>query len=290
MSDIIPRLRGLAAGGSKAEKRLSNLVLSDIAYASKAPIADLAVRAKVSEPSVTRFCRALGCEGVRDFKFRLAQVLAIGGIYLFPEPLAHDERDTRIINAVCEGTKAAIERVRSAIDMRHVNLVAERLIKARQILAFGSGGVSSMGAVELQNRLFRLGLAVMAYTDGQMQRMAAAVSNPDTVVVAISSSGYAASVVEATHVARRYGAQTISITNPTSDLAGEAEINLGFSIPADTNIYKPTSGRYALLMIIDLIATATAEMLGPSVLEGLRRIRTSLSSLEMSDPGRPIGD
>ena len=289
-TDIINRLRLLAADGSKAERRLAEVILDDIEYASRAPIADLALKAGVSEPSVTRFCRSLDCDGVRDFKFKLAQVLAIGGIYLSPEPLVRDERDARIVNAVTDGAVRAMERIRDIVDMGMVNSVAEALAKARYICVFGSGGVSSMGAVEMQNRLFRLGLSVVAHTDGQMQRMSAAVCDRESLVIAISASGEALSIIESVRVARQYGATTVALTNPTSTLASEAQFTLPFVIAADSQLYKPTSGRYALLFLIDLVAMATAETLGPKVLEGLRRIRTSLSGLNMSDPGRPIGD
>ncbi|MFC6490426.1 MurR/RpiR family transcriptional regulator [Nitratireductor sp. GCM10026969] len=289
-TDIVNRLRIWAADGSKAERRLAEVILADIEYASRAPIADLALRAGVSEPTVTRFCRALGCDGVRDFKFKLAQVLAIGGLYLFPEPLVRDERDARIVDAIADGAANAMQRVRDAIDMGTVNDVADLAIKARQIYVFGSGGVSSMGAVEMQNRLFRLGLSIVAHTDGQMQRMSAAVCDGHSVVFAISASGAAASTIESVRVARQYGARTIAITHPESVLAKEAEICLPFVIPPDTQLYKPTSGRYALLFLVDLVAMTVAESIGPSVLEGLRRIRVSLSGLNMSDPGRPIGD
>ncbi|WP_274427259.1 MurR/RpiR family transcriptional regulator [Chelativorans sp. YIM 93263] len=289
-TDIVNRLRIWAADGSKAERRLAEIILSDIEYASRAPIADLALRAGVSEPTVTRFCRSLGCEGVREFKFKLAQVLAIGGLYLFPEPLVRDERDARVVDAVADGAAAAIQRARDTTDMSTVNAVAEMAVNAGQICVFGSGGVSSLGAVEMQNRLFRLGLSVVAHTDGQMQRMQSAVCDKKSLVFAISASGQATSIIESVRVARQYGARTVAITNPGSDLAKEAEVCLPFVIAPDTQLYKPTAGRYSLLFIIDLIAMTTAEMIGPSVLEGLRRIRISLSGLNMSDPGRPVGD
>ncbi|MCF3936210.1 SIS domain-containing protein [Acuticoccus sp. M5D2P5] len=288
--DIVAQMRHLAADGSKAERRIAEVVLNDIEYASKASIAELALRAGVSEPTVTRFCRSLACDGMRDFKFRLAQILAIGGLYLFPEPLEREEREARVVNSVYDGAVAALDRVRDSLDVTTINTAAEHLTKARQIIVYGSGGVSSMGAIELQTRLFRFGLAITAHTDGQLQRMTAALAGRDTAIVAISSSGHANSVVQATRIARQYGARTIAITDPTSALAREAELLLPFTIPGDSKVFKPTSGRYSLLMILDILSTVTAEMLGPGVLEGLRRIRTSLSALNMSDSGRPIGD
>ena len=59
-------------------------------------------------------------------------------------------------------------------------------------------------------------------------------------------------------------------------------------VPAeDSNIYKPTSARYGLLAVVDMIAMVTAELRGPGIVEGMRRIKMSLKS---TDAQLPIGD
>jgi DNA-binding MurR/RpiR family transcriptional regulator len=147
-----------------------------------------------------------------------------------------------------------------------------------------------MMATELQNRLFRLGIPVLAQVDGQLQRMYAAVATRETTVIAFSVSGYARSVVEAILVARQYGAETVAITAPGSDLAKAANTVIPFQPNEDGNLYKPTSSRFALMAILDMIATATAEIHGPKVLESLRRIKHSLNTLKIDDPRLPLGD
>ena len=47
---------------------------------------------------------------------------------------------------------------------------------------------------------------------------------------------------------------------------------------------------YALLAIVDMIATATAESRDSKVLESLRRIKQSLNILKVDDPRLPLGD
>ncbi len=290
VADIITRLQAMTQDGSKSDRRLAALVLSDLDFASKAAISDIASRAGVSEPTVTRFCRSLGCEGVRDFKFWLAQALAVGGVYLNPEPLNRDIREQRVASAVTGAAIAAIERASAALDMGTLLAVGERLAISAQILCIGSGGTSSMLATELQNRLFRLGLSVVAQVDGELQRMYAAVAGPQTTVVAFSTSGFARSVVEAVSLARQYGAHTVAITAPDSALAKAAETLIAFQPVEDGNIYKPTSSRFALLAILDMIATATAESRDTKVLESLRRIKQSLNTLKIDDPRLPLGD
>ena len=50
-------------------------------------------KAAVSEASVTRFAKAIGCRDVRDLKLRLAQATAVGLRFLQPAP-AVTETDT----------------------------------------------------------------------------------------------------------------------------------------------------------------------------------------------------
>jgi len=288
--DIITRLQMTAENGSKADRRLAAMVLADLDFASKASISEIAAKIDVSEPTVTRFCRGLGCEGVRDFKFWLAQAIAVGGQYLTAEPVDRDQREQRVASVVSNAAIAAIERISASVDMQAVFTVAEILERSGQILCIGSGGTSSMLATEMQNRLFRLGLSAISQVDGQLQRMFAAVSTPQTTVLAFSISGYAQSIVDATQVARQYGARTIAVTAPGSNLARMAELIIPFQPVEDGNLYKPTSSRFALLAIVDMIATATAETRGTKVLESLRRIKQSINTLKVDDPRLPLGD
>ncbi|MCW4116302.1 MurR/RpiR family transcriptional regulator [Aurantimonas sp. MSK8Z-1] len=288
--DIIDRLRMRAEDGSKSEKRLALFVLDNAHFASTAAIADIADRCSISEPTVTRFARSLGCQGVADFKFRLAQALAVGGLYLNAAPLTPDEREARILAAVADGARNAIDRVREMTDMGLVTRAAEMLASAQHVLAFGSGGTSSWMAREAENRLFRLGLSVRAETDSQMQVMQASVAGPQTVLLAFSISGHGRGLVEAVQVAKTYRARTIALTAPGSPLGRAADIHLPFALPEDGNIYKPSSGRYGLLALLDFLAMATAEAIGPRMLEGIRRIKQTLNTHIVANPNLPIGD
>lgn len=288
--DIITRLQRCKQEGSKSDRQLAAMVLEDFDFASKASISEIAGRIGVSEPTVTRFCRGLGCEGVRDFKFSLAQAMAVGGQYLTAQPAARDTMEQRIATIVSEAAMAAIARVAAAVDMVQLVGIAERLNGSSQILCIGSGGTSSMMATELQNRLFRLGLSAVAQVDGELQRMFAATATPGMMVVAFSTSGYAQSVVDAVEVARTYGAGAVAITAPGSALARVADTVVEYQPIEDGNLYKATSSRFALLAVVDMIAMAVAETRGTKVMETLRRIKQSLNTLKVDDPKLPIGD
>ncbi|MEX3917828.1 MurR/RpiR family transcriptional regulator, partial [Paraburkholderia sp. BR10872] len=76
VSNLIHHIRNVAESLRPAERKVAEMVLADIDFAMRGSITELALRADVSEPSVTRFCRAVGAHGLRDFKMRLAQSAA----------------------------------------------------------------------------------------------------------------------------------------------------------------------------------------------------------------------
>ena len=74
--DLLVAMRERAAALSQAQQQVAAAMLDDPDFALRANVEALARRAKVSPPTITRFCRALGCSGLREFKLRLAHTLA----------------------------------------------------------------------------------------------------------------------------------------------------------------------------------------------------------------------
>ena len=76
--DILSQIKDSYGELRPAERRVADVVLADVTFSVDASNAEIARRAEVSEPTVTRFCRAIGCDGVRDFKLKLAQSVVVG--------------------------------------------------------------------------------------------------------------------------------------------------------------------------------------------------------------------
>jgi len=290
--DIIARLKARLEAGHRAEVALIEVILGDMHFAITAPIAEMARRAGVSQPTVTRLARSLGFSSTREMKVHIAQALALGGAYLRADKI-RDENHTsnQVIFAICSHAHSALDLISMAMSASDLPKLGKMIAGARRIIIYGTGGNSSMAAVELQNRLFRLGLNSTAYADPQLQSMSASVSDKHTVVISFSTSGRVRSVLEAVAVARQYDAVCIGITKPETPLAGAVQHLLPFVFEEDqTALYKPSASRYAMLAVVDMLAMATAEAIGPSVLELLRRVRQSLTTLQASEPMQPIGD
>lgn len=285
--DIVGRLRERLTSGKDAEKRLVETILADLQFAAFEPIARIAERADVSEPTITRLARAIGFSGTRELRLHIAQALAIGGAYLRPEENNESESG---LSDVIRGAQAALDLVALGLAETDLPTIAEQIVDAKRILICGTGGGSGMAAVELQNRLFRLGLAVSAQIDPQLQRMNAATLCGEDIIIGFSLSGRVSSVLDALQIAGQYGAKTLAATPPDTPIQRASDFSLPLTYQEDHNLLKPSSSRFALLAVVDVIALSVAQAMRPRVTETLRRVRQSLATQDITNPNLPVGD
>ena len=215
--DLLSRIVRLSPKMSPAERRVSDLVLSDMEFAVHTHTTDIASRAGVSAATVTRFCRWVGCRGLRELKLDLARILAVGDRYLHPRIAVSrtSEAVTEIVSRIHRSLDALVEQVSDETLKR----AAAALFEATRVMVFGGGGGSSMVAMETENRLFRLGLSATYCNDAQLQLTMAATLTAQDVLVALSITGRYEPIIQATTVAAQYGAHTIAVTAPESPLS-----------------------------------------------------------------------
>jgi DNA-binding MurR/RpiR family transcriptional regulator len=282
--DIISRITERFIELSSAEKRIAQFILDDTQAVIALPIAELARQASVSQASITRFAKMLGCKDVRDLKVKLAQSLAVGQRFI------HEEPDLEGIQGIYETIINVLNVNRRAIDEPALAKAVGWLSDARQIVAIGMGGGSTICAAEVQHRLFRLGLLVTAQSDGLLVRMMAAAVAKHDVVVALSLGGYTQDVVESAAIARQYGAKVVAITPAGTPLAAQADALLPLVVHENDYIYKPSTSRYAMLAMVDVLATSLAVANKRQSRDRLRRIKLALDSHRGGADRQPLGD
>jgi RpiR family carbohydrate utilization transcriptional regulator len=289
--DILSQIKDAYAGLRPAERRVADVVRADVVFSVDASNAEIARRAEVSEPTVTRFCRAIGCDGVRDFKLKLAQSVVVGRLYLnLEQPPAPPDNVSPMWNAVFGEARNALSAVERQVDPNGVVRAAEMIATAHQVVVFGLGGSSTALAQETQYRLFRYGVVISAHADPYIMRMTASTLKPKDLVIAISATGRTRELLEAVEVAKHYGASIVGITAPDTDLAKICDVALTVDIPEFPDTMKPTASRFAFLAIIDLVSVAAGYRLDKSALETLRRIKYNVLAHRQGKELEPLGD
>ncbi|OLP42352.1 MurR/RpiR family transcriptional regulator [Rhizobium oryziradicis] len=286
--DIFATIQEERAQLSPSEQRIADILVSDLEFAVRASIVELAERASVSAPTVTRFCRRLGCQNFADFKMHLAKTAYVGVRYLNPEAKSTQASD--VAEDVITKAQNALYLMHRALDPDVLEKVADRLSRAEMIYAFGSGGNSSMIAMELQNRLFRLGSRVTACNDHNMQLMMTSAARSNDVLIGSSFSGKNLELVRCFELARENGISTIALTQSDGPVAKAAEVVVGIDLPEGDNIFRPTSTRFAYLAVIDVLASLVAYRNRKLSTVTLRHIKQQLVEHRDGDDRQVMGD
>jgi RpiR family carbohydrate utilization transcriptional regulator len=273
---VLDRIRASIPALPPAEQRVAKLVLADARSFASLPVTELAERAHVSKPTVVRFCRSVGYDGLADFKLKLAGSVN-EGVPFVHRAVDDDDKAGDIVVKVIDNAVAALLRYRNAAASQSVERAIAALAEAgrggHRIEFYGVGN-SGIVAQDAQHKFFRLGVTAAAVSDGHMQVMSATMLKPGDVAVIISNSGRSRDLLDVAEIARRKGATIVVITASGSALAREAQgvpnhILLAADHPEDADRYSPMVSRLLHLMIIDILTTGVALRLGSADLRPL---------------------
>ncbi len=259
-----------------AERRVADLVLERPHELLQLSLAAVANQAQVSEPTVIRCCRSLGCHGFADFKMRMAQSLASGQLFMHSDVGPNDSVAEMAAKVFGKAARTLLQ-VRSQLDPARLETAISLLCGARRVECYGLGS-SGIVAADAQHKLFRLGFPSVAYSDAHVHGMAATMLRPGDVVLAFSASGRTVDLISSVDLARESGADVIGITALGAPLAARCTVALELLVDEDTDIYTPMTTRLAQLTVVDTLVVGMALRQGPELLTRLQRAKDSLRS------------
>jgi RpiR family carbohydrate utilization transcriptional regulator len=275
---MLDRIRASLPSLAPAEQRVGKLVLQDPRAFANLPVTQLADRAHVSKPTVVRFCRSVGYDGLSDFKLKLAGSVS-EGVPFIHRSVDADDKTTDVMVKVIDNTVAAFLKYRndasaSALDQA-VQALAQTHSTGKRIEFYGVGN-SGIVAQDAQHKFFRLGMNTIAYSDGHMQVMSASMLSQGDCAVVISNSGRTRDLMDACDIAKKRGATTIVITASGSPLATAGQIHLTADHPESYDRYSPMVSRLLHLLIVDILATTVALRIGETLQPALREMKNNL--------------
>jgi RpiR family carbohydrate utilization transcriptional regulator len=284
-SALLERIAAALPALPPAEQRVAKLVLADAGGFATLPVGTLAERAKVSKPTVVRFCRSVGYGGLTDFKRKLAGSVN-EGVPFVHRAVAEGDSAPELVVKVLDNAVAALLAFRNAAAAASFERAIALLTQAGQAgkrIAFYGVGNSGIVAQDAQHKFFRLGVHAEAVSDGHVQVMGATMLGRGDVLVVISNSGRSRDLLDAAEIARRKGAATVLITVSGSPLAQTAasernHVLLATDHPEDHDRYSPMVSRLLHLLVIDILATGVALRLPPTLRPLLQEIKQNLRS------------
>jgi RpiR family transcriptional regulator, carbohydrate utilization regulator len=278
---MLERIKASLPSLAPAEQRVGKLVLLDPRSFANLPVSELSDRAHVSKPTVVRFCRSMGYDGLSDFKLKLAGSVS-EGVPFIHRSVDADDKVSDVMVKVIDNTVAAFLKYRNDASSFAFEKASEALAetyKQRRRIEFYGVGNSGIVAQDAQHKFFRLGVTSIAYSDGHMQVMSASTVGPGDCVVVISNSGRTRDLMDACDIARKNGATTIVITASGSPLASAGHVHLAADHPEGYDRYSPMVSRLLHLLMVDILATSVALRIGGAKLQPvLKEMKNNLRS------------
>ncbi|WP_089415472.1 MurR/RpiR family transcriptional regulator [Vitreoscilla filiformis] len=279
---MLDRIRASIPALPPAEQRVAKLVLQDPRGFASMPVGDLAERAHVSKPTVVRFCRSVGYDGLADFKLKLAGVVN-EGVPFVHRAVDEDDKPSDIIVKVIDNAVSALLKYRNdAASHAFERAMAAMTTSGQQHgrVEFYGVGNSGFVAQDAQLKLFRLGVNSVALSDGHVQVMSATMLGEKDCAIIISNSGRSRDLIDVAEIVLKKGATLIAITASGSPLARltleSGQILLAADHPEDHERYSPMVSRMLHLMIIDILTTGVALRLGQEMRPVLQDIKRNL--------------
>lgn len=270
---MLERIKSSLSNLAPAQQRVGKLLLTDPRAFSTLPVTELADRAQVSKPTVVRFCRRMGYEGLSDFKLKLTGSLSEGVPFIHRNVGAQDSSNEVLIKVI-DNTVAAFLKYRNDASSVVIDKAAEAIAlahkKSKRLEFFGVGN-SGIVAQDAQHKFFRLGFHTISHSDGHLQIMSASLLGPGDCLVVFSNSGRTRDLLDSCEIAKKNGATTIVVTASGSPLANLGKIHLTADHPESYEKFSPMVSRLLHLMIVDVLTTAVALRIGSSQLQPMLR-------------------
>ncbi len=263
VGNVLVRVRSLMPELAPAERRVAEVALADPAGVSARTISELAVAGKTSETTVVRFCRAVGFSGYPELRLALAtaaaQEEAAGGHGVVGGDISAKDSLADVIAKIGYADAGAVEDTVAQLDVAVLEKVVGKVSQARRVDLYGVGA-SSFVALDLQQKLHRIGLVVFAWPDPHAALTSAALLGSGDVAIGMSHTGTTQDTIEALSLAKRNRATTVAVTNfPRSPITRVADLVLTTAARETTFRSGAMASRIAALTVVDCLFVGVAQ-------------------------------
>ncbi len=275
---LLREIKNALSSLRKSEIKVAEFVLNKPSAIIELTTAQASNEIGISEPTLIRFCKAVGFSGFQKFKLTLAQQLAADN-YFHAYEINSDDSIQTLTEKVFDSTISEILNVRSQLSQESLEEAIKTLANAKRVEFYAFGG-SAPVAMDAQHKFFRLKIPSSCISDPHIQFMSANSLNKTDVVVAISQSGTTAALVESVKTVQSFGVVVVGLMPSRTPLSRICDISLDIDVGENARLTRPLTSRLAYMAIIDVLAVGVAQ-LKPEAQDHLYNIVASQNSLKL---------
>ena len=272
---LLVQIRALMPSLPPSERRVAAAAVADPAGVAGKTISELALACETSETTVVRFCRAVGLRGYPELRIGLAAAAgnednapgwsAMGGDIGPRDSLAD------VVKKLGFADARAVEDTVGQLDLAVLKRVIDAVVSADRVDLYGVGA-SALIALDLQQKLHRIGRPVHAWGDPHIALTSAALLKRGDVAIAVTHTGDTRDTVLPLAEARDNGATTVAITNfPRSRISEVADLVLTTAVRETTFRSGAMASRIAALTVVDCLFVGVAQRNHARTLKALER-------------------
>ncbi len=259
---ILVTIRALLPNLAPVERRVAQMVLDDPAGVAWRSISELASSCGTSATSVVRFCRAVGLRGYPELRLALAGAVAhddATAVAAASSDIDPDDDAATITKKIAHADARAVTDTASHLDIATLTQVVGALAKASRIDIYGVGA-SGYVALDLQQKLQRIGRPAFAWPDPHMAITSASLREQSDVAIGLSHTGTTVDTIDALREARGHGAVTVAVTNfPWSPITETADFVLLTAARETAFRSGAMTSRIAQLTVVDCLFVTLAQ-------------------------------
>ena len=194
-----------------AEKKVAKYILNNPESFIKANITEVSEKSGSSIAAVVRLCKRIGVGGFKDLKLKVTWDISSNSkvkTFLHIEPgLSIKE----IADTIVHNSKKVMDAILKLLDFASIQTAAEKIFNSDRIDIYGVGA-SGIVALDLYQKLLRIGVKCMYSPDSHLQLTSACGLRKGDCAVAVSYSGETPIVLKPVEEAKKSGAFLIGIT------------------------------------------------------------------------------
>ena len=244
-----------------AERKVADFILSDPDKASHLVINQIAEKAGVSIPSVTRLARKLGYNSFMDFRVALANT-GFGYAAEKFEPITPADTDEELIKKLMVGQIMAMESTLDSLNIANLAKTADLFCRSKRIVWFAVDS-SALMASAFSEIVCRMGLDSVAVSPAAILSAYAGNLGEGDLAIAITRTGRTSRTLDALKIAKSRGANTVLFTN-LANSPGEKYADCFISASRLDELYRVygiESGT-SILAVLEAVFTLVARKCG----------------------------
>ncbi len=244
--------------------KIAELLLEQPTLPLELSITELADQAGTSAATVTRFCRQIGFSGYVQFRVGVASDIGRGDAHEswradIGRAFAPEDTPAEVLSTLLHAHVRSLETTARQMDLSDITAIASAIATARHLDIYGIGGSAGM-ALEMQGRLYRIGINAHCWSEVHAGLASAAILGDGSVAIGISNTGRTEETIQMLSQAKASGAFTISLSNsPMSPLAEVADVNIVTAAPEQFLQPDDLSAKHSQLFVLDLLYLLVAQ-------------------------------